>query len=43
MHDEYNCTYLSIEQVSMEFPTPNGVFKALDNVTLKIAKGELCR
>lgn len=32
--------YLSIEQVSMEFPTPNGVFKALDNVTLKIAKGE---
>ncbi len=32
--------YLSIEQVSMEFPTPTGPFKALDNVDLKIDKGE---
>lgn len=32
--------YLSIEQVHMEFETPKGVFKALDNITLKIAKGE---
>ncbi|ARU55025.1 MAG: ABC transporter ATP-binding protein [Pseudomonadales bacterium] len=32
--------YLSLEQVSIEFPTPNGPFKALDNVNLKIDKGE---
>ena len=33
-------THLEISQVSIEFPTPNGPFKALDNVNLKIAKGE---
>ncbi|GAA5216666.1 ABC transporter ATP-binding protein [Corallincola platygyrae] len=32
--------YLSIEGVSIEFPTPNGPFKALDHVDLKINKGE---
>ena len=33
--------YLNIDHVSIEFPTPNGPFKALDNVSLKIDKGEL--
>lgn len=33
-------THLDISQVSIEFPTPNGPFKALDNVNLKIAEGE---
>ncbi len=32
--------YLDISQVTMEFPTPTGPFKALDKVDLKIAKGE---
>lgn len=32
--------YLSIEQVSMHFPSPQGEFCALDNVSLRIAKGE---
>jgi nitrate/nitrite transport system ATP-binding protein len=32
--------HLLIDHVSMEFPTPGGVFKALDNVNLKIEKGE---
>lgn len=32
--------HLLIDHVSMEFPTPKGVFKALDNVNLKIEKGE---
>ncbi|CUB02353.1 ABC transporter ATP-binding protein [Marinomonas fungiae] len=33
-------THLDISQVSIEFPTPKGTFKALDGVNLKIAKGE---
>lgn len=33
-------SYLSLEQVSIEFPTPKGPFKALDNVNLHIDKGE---
>jgi len=33
-------THLELSQVSIEFPTPNGPFKALENVNLKIAKGE---
>lgn len=32
--------YLSLEKVSIEFPTPNGPFKALEDVNLKIDKGE---
>ncbi len=32
--------YLDLSGVSIEFPTPNGPFKALDNVNLKIEKGE---
>jgi len=33
-------SYLDISHVSIEFPTQNGPFKALDRVNLKIAKGE---
>jgi nitrate/nitrite transport system ATP-binding protein len=33
-------THLDISQVSIEFPTPKGPFKALDKVSLKINKGE---
>jgi len=33
-------THLDISQVSIEFPTPKGPFKALDEVSLKIDKGE---
>ena len=32
--------HLEISQISIEFPTPAGPFKALDNVSLQIAKGE---
>ena len=32
--------YLKLTQVSIEFPTDNGPFKALDNVNLSIEKGE---
>ncbi|MDH5395405.1 MAG: ABC transporter ATP-binding protein [Gammaproteobacteria bacterium] len=32
--------YLDISQVSIEFPTPTGPFKALDNVDLTIKQGE---
>ncbi len=32
--------HLEISGVSIEFPTPNGPFQALDNVNLKIKKGE---
>ncbi|GAA0833255.1 ABC transporter ATP-binding protein [Marinomonas arenicola] len=33
-------THLDISKVSIEFPTAHGPFKALDGVSLKIAKGE---
>ncbi len=33
-------TYLHIDHVSMEFPTPKGPFKALDKINLRIRKGE---
>ena len=33
-------SHLELTQVSIEFPTPNGPFKALDNVNLKINEGE---
>jgi nitrate/nitrite transport system ATP-binding protein len=33
-------TYLEISQVAIEFPTPNGPFRALDDVNLDINKGE---
>ena len=32
--------HLELTQVSIEFPTPKGPFKALDNIGLKIKKGE---
>ncbi len=32
--------HLNIDHVSIEFDTPKGKFKALDNVSLKISKGE---
>lgn len=32
--------YLNIDHVSIDFPTANGPFRALDNVTLRIDKGE---
>ena len=33
-------THLELTGVDIEFPTPSGPFKALDNVNLKIGKGE---
>ena len=33
-------TILELSQVSIEFKTPKGVFKALDNINLKIGQGE---
>lgn len=33
-------TYLEISHTSIEFPTKKGPFKALDDINLKIAKGE---
>jgi nitrate/nitrite transport system ATP-binding protein len=33
-------THLNISQVSIDFPTPNGPFKALDKVDMKIDEGE---
>jgi len=35
-----NEKHLEISQISIEFPTPTGTFKALDNVGLHISKGE---
>ncbi len=35
-----NPKYLQISQISIEFPTPKGPFKALDGVDLTIAQGE---
>ena len=32
--------HLELSQVSIEFPTPKGPFRALRNINLKIAKGE---
>ncbi|WP_027329914.1 ABC transporter ATP-binding protein [Marinimicrobium agarilyticum] len=33
-------THLELTQVGIDFPTPKGPFRALDNVSLKIDKGE---
>ena len=33
-------TLLELTQVGIEFPTPNGSFRALQNVNLKIQQGE---
>jgi nitrate/nitrite transport system ATP-binding protein len=38
--EEHTMKFLELSQVSMEFPTPKGTFKALDKVDLMIAKGE---
>ena len=35
-----NNTHLEITGVNMDFPTPNGTFRALENVNLKVKKGE---
>lgn len=35
-----NQNYLEISQVSIDFPTPGGPFRALDKVSLKIREGE---
>jgi len=35
-----NNPYLELSYVSIDFPTPNGPFKALDQVNLKISEGE---
>ena len=35
-----NNEYLNIDHVSMEFPTPEGPFKALDSIDLDIEQGE---
>ena len=32
--------HLEITGINMDFPTPNGVFRALENVNLKVQKGE---
>ena len=34
-------SYLSLENIDMNFDTKGGAFRALDNVSLRIAKGEL--
>ena len=33
-------SYLQLSEVSIDFPTPKGPFRALDKVSLDIAKGE---
>jgi len=33
-------SYLNIDHVSIDFPTANGPFRALDNVNIQINKGE---
>lgn len=40
MTEHFSRPLLELSQVSIEFKTPKGVFKALDNVNLKIADGE---
>jgi len=38
--EHYQRAFLDLSGISIEFPTKKGPFKALDNVNLKIAKGE---
>ena len=35
-----NSIHLEITGVNMDFPTPTGHFRALENVNLKVEKGE---
>lgn len=35
--------YLDISKISIDFPTPEGPFRALDELSLRIKKASSCR